>query len=456
MKRLLLIPLLSLLPLAIYAVELTDKDPLKVQHSIGLAGNIGYSSFFYSQKGSPLGLVGGGLDLVYQLDYGHFIFQTGLGIQNLNSVYSWMPLQESFTITDAGFIEGKSAEWVCDLYPLREKLISGYATLPVLFGGKWDKYYFLAGANVGVNIFGKAYNTGTQTTTIHTDFLEDDLTDMPNHALMQTPVRQSQKISMRTNVALQAEIGMDLDTWLAYKPKRKTRRKTFREYIHYRASIVASYGLLNVAEQSDRPFLQFQPQEGPALNAYAASDNATVHPFYIGVKFTVLYTFEPPKKRINRKPVARTMTSRPKQRTKPKSQKQKPIEEKKEIMLFAEQTVEQGDTIILENLFFATDATDILPASEPTLQTLSDFLQTNLTVTIQIVGHTDNTGSIMHNQELSLRRAQSVMQTLIDRGIDPTRLSAEGRSSTEPIADNNTPEGRAENRRVEIVINKTH
>ena len=80
------------------------------------------------------------------------------------------------------------------------------------------------------------------------------------------------------------------------------------------------------------------------------------------------------------------------------------------------------------------------------------FLKENPNVNITIVGHTDSRGSDEYNLKLSEGRAVSVMRALIDRGIAPERLKAEGRGETQPVASNETEEGRAENRRIEIEV----
>ncbi|WP_310620496.1 OmpA family protein [Flexibacterium corallicola] len=71
---------------------------------------------------------------------------------------------------------------------------------------------------------------------------------------------------------------------------------------------------------------------------------------------------------------------------------------------------------------------------------------------LNVVGHTDNTGSAQHNLELSQRRAQVVSAYLMNQGIAPQRLSSVGYGMTNPIASNNTAAGRAANRRVEIIL----
>ena len=111
-----------------------------------------------------------------------------------------------------------------------------------------------------------------------------------------------------------------------------------------------------------------------------------------------------------------------------------------------------GRKVILHNLFFATGKTQILPQSEQALNELSDFLRDNPTVSIRITGHTDNVGSDKANMTLSEGRAKAVRSEIIKRGIAAERIEAEGKGETEPIADNATEEGRAQNRRVEFTI----
>ena len=108
--------------------------------------------------------------------------------------------------------------------------------------------------------------------------------------------------------------------------------------------------------------------------------------------------------------------------------------------------------IILHNLFFATNKTTILPASEPSLQDLYTLLVENPDIRIRIIGHTDNVGSDQANQRLSEGRAESVRKDLIKRGIKADRIEAEGKGESQPIDTNDTEEGRQNNRRVEFMI----
>ena len=112
-------------------------------------------------------------------------------------------------------------------------------------------------------------------------------------------------------------------------------------------------------------------------------------------------------------------------------------------------------TYILENMFFATDKTDILPKSEPALQELYEFLSENPGVRILITGHTDWIGTDEDNQKLSEGRSASVKQAMVDRGIDAARMETDGKGESMPIATNDTEKGRQRNRRVEITILET-
>ena len=114
--------------------------------------------------------------------------------------------------------------------------------------------------------------------------------------------------------------------------------------------------------------------------------------------------------------------------------------------------VKKGEVFIVKNLHFATNKTRILSRSEEALNDLYMYLARNPQVRIKIIGHTDNVGKDAANQKLSDGRANAVMQDLIERGIAPERLQAEGRGETQPIDTNDTEEGRQNNRRVEIEI----
>jgi len=109
-------------------------------------------------------------------------------------------------------------------------------------------------------------------------------------------------------------------------------------------------------------------------------------------------------------------------------------------------------SIILNNLFFDVDKYELKQESLTELMEIVKFLQANYSVKIEISGHTDNSGSASHNQELSLQRAAAVAEFLVKQGIDPKRLSQKGYGAQRPLQPNNTEENRQLNRRIEFRI----
>lgn len=114
--------------------------------------------------------------------------------------------------------------------------------------------------------------------------------------------------------------------------------------------------------------------------------------------------------------------------------------------------IETGKTTILKNIFFETDSFSLKPESKGQLKEIVDFIKTNPGLVIEIGGHTDNQGSENYNQMLSAKRADTVVKSLIDLGVSPTRLRSKGYGFSIPVADNSTDEGRAKNRRTELRI----
>ena len=102
-------------------------------------------------------------------------------------------------------------------------------------------------------------------------------------------------------------------------------------------------------------------------------------------------------------------------------------------------------------IYFDLDSYTIKPESEPTLQAIADMLKANSSLKVYVVGHTDMTGQLDYNMELSLKRAQSVVDTLVSHGIATSRLQARGVGPLCPVSTNSTEEGRKLNRRVELV-----
>jgi outer membrane protein OmpA-like peptidoglycan-associated protein len=100
---------------------------------------------------------------------------------------------------------------------------------------------------------------------------------------------------------------------------------------------------------------------------------------------------------------------------------------------------------------FDTGKSNIRPESRPIIEQIAGMLKTNPDLILSVEGHTDNAGNAASNKTLSVERAKSVIAAIVEQGISAERLSPSGYGQDKPIGDNNTEEGRAKNRRVELV-----
>ena len=119
------------------------------------------------------------------------------------------------------------------------------------------------------------------------------------------------------------------------------------------------------------------------------------------------------------------------------------------------QVIRQGDDLLLNmpsGITFATDSATVQSQFQPTLNQVAQVLGQYNQTYIDVYGHTDSTGSDAHNQSLSERRAASVSSYLAARGVQSARIGTQGFGETQPVASNDSEDGRSANRRVEIKI----
>lgn len=119
------------------------------------------------------------------------------------------------------------------------------------------------------------------------------------------------------------------------------------------------------------------------------------------------------------------------------------------------EVIREGEGIIVKfdsGILFDVGKSELKSAAMGNIQNLANSLKENPETNVTIIGHTDNTGSDALNYRLSERRAEAVKAFTMNQGIMANRLSTKGKGEAEPIADNATEDGRAKNRRVEIVI----
>lgn len=118
----------------------------------------------------------------------------------------------------------------------------------------------------------------------------------------------------------------------------------------------------------------------------------------------------------------------------------------------AEALKNDGRVVISGGILFETDSAKLAPSAADVVRRVSDMMKKNSDLNVAVVGHSDSKGDFSYNRQLSERRAQAMVDALVKDGVPATRLAALGVGPLSPAAPNDTPEGRAQNRRVELVL----
>jgi outer membrane protein OmpA-like peptidoglycan-associated protein len=123
------------------------------------------------------------------------------------------------------------------------------------------------------------------------------------------------------------------------------------------------------------------------------------------------------------------------------------------ILEFEGQVTDDGTVLTIEEpILFDFDSAVLRPGAGDALDDIAEVLAFYPDAPVQVLGHTDDVGSDAYNLDLSQRRADAVTDALVDRGVSSDRMTSEGRGLREPVASNDTDQGRAQNRRVEVLI----
>jgi len=495
-----------------------DKLTKTENGSLWGAGTLNSSNPLQQLKGGP----GAGLDLTYNLEYGHFRFETGFDFRFLNSTsaYGFSAVREDKTYP------GTHYYYLFD--NLKETRNLFQVGVPVMFGAQFGRYYFLLGAKVHYSVMGLYSHSGKYDIVVQ----DPSMLEPYGRGIHSLNGKTDKPIKFgQPDVNLAAEIGIDLDEWMQAQPRtdKEAKKKQQqvkagerlpfgREHVHYRLGLFAEYGVLNTNKTAAAKPLEFEGQElvQKSNTLLAMNGNTKLNNLFVGAKFTI--QFEVPGKKARPVPpppayaiysVVDAETREPikvafiethatesgkvalrEKQIGPKGIRQKHALGKFTVATTAEgylpdtshfmiekvgsteyvtialkprpvppvlkiDTVvppKTGDIFIVRNLHFATNKTRILASSEEALHDLYSYLARNPNVRIKIIGHTDSVGRDAANQKLSDGRANEVRKDLIERGIAPERIEAEGRGESQPIDTNDTEEGRQNNRRVEIEI----
>ena len=293
-----------------------------IAHRLGFWGLVGYSNLFTSGlkydentglgfNNKDKGFVGGGLGLGYQLRYKQFLMTVGAEFTFYNSVMGISNQQDgTFALAYGMEPYGDKMTYNYLFNPLNDKLIGGFAQIPLLFGMELKNIplFWQAGVKAGLGVLGQSTISGSLTTNIVDKELIGGLTDMYNHTLVtdEAVKRPASKVGFGLNLAATAEIGVNLDKWIDATPK-------------LRVSLFADYGILNALKYApadgaqDIPtqmLVANNPLEFPTNSALTTTSaaNAKVNPFLVGAKIAVW--FELPRHKKYTQPYPKAPTPR--------------------------------------------------------------------------------------------------------------------------------------------------
>lgn len=290
-----------------------------IHHSLGLWGYAGYSSLFQNIKtdevyGKSIGGFGGGIGIGYQLQYQHLLFNTGLEYEHYNSLTRMLSMDNGGVLTQRyNMLPYETMEYIYYFDKIKDHSAAGFLQIPLLLGGEWGRYYFLAGPKLGFGVLGNSRADAYVTTRIEDRELIGQFGQMGNHALVDNyylESKNSAKFQYGFDLTVAAEFGIYLDEWIHSKQVRgqKSQNKTFWDNFRYRVGVFADCGVFNMlstgnngglirydSEVKSPLDLSMMPVFGIELKN---NEKARVNPFLIGVKVAIFYELPRKQKKI--------------------------------------------------------------------------------------------------------------------------------------------------------------
>lgn len=272
----------------------TELNP-EITHFVALHGDAGYSSLLHSMKGrTPAMGINANIGIDYRLQYNHFLFSVGAeGMYQLNANHIGQ-LTETIRMRDT---EGEQFDMHVRVDKSQDLTHMANANIPILFGGEWNRFYFLVGPKVSVNLYGATSSTAQVTTYGEYERYYEDFYDMENHQFVSGQPMASALLPMKWNFNIMAhlELGGRIGHMFRHKQFRLNPDKN-RLYL---AGFV-DFGLLNIHNNKNgKPLFDYQETEQGVkffiqpLLLSNLSDNVFFRNMNVGIKFTV--AFEMPK-----------------------------------------------------------------------------------------------------------------------------------------------------------------
>ena len=256
------------------------------------AGTLNQNNVFQQLKGGP----GAGLDVTYNLEYGHFLFEAGLDFRFMNSTSAY-----GFTAQRQDLTYGATYNYLFD--NLRETRNMAQIGVPLMFGAQFSRYYFLLGAKVHYSLMGSYSHKGMYDIVVNDPAMLEPY-GMGIHELNGNTKQQI--VFKQPEVSVAAEVGIDLDEWLQAQPDPKKNAKVKpgqrlpfgREHVHYRVALFAEYGVLNTNGTPAALPVEYNTTSELVQNTntlLAWNGDTKLNNLFVGAKFTI--QFEVPGKK---------------------------------------------------------------------------------------------------------------------------------------------------------------
>ena len=281
--------------LPVYAVSKLNPEN---KHMIGVTGGLGYYGLLNNMEGSkvPMG-VSPSIGFAYRYYHNGFILQTGL-----DGYYNWSTtvfpkIVETQRMLDADW-NNEPFRMTATLTDRKDVYQTMSINIPFYLGYEKEKFYFLAGASVGIHVTGSAYTSAHLSTAADYERFIGLFELMPNHGLLEQDVESKKmSLSLNPNIMLHAEIGGRVDNF--------NNSTGFRRRVHnYRIYVAGfvDYGVLNSHKNEnvgDQLHLEFDNGVHATMVPMMLSSqmlNAAVHPLMVGIKVTALFNMPQPGK----------------------------------------------------------------------------------------------------------------------------------------------------------------
>lgn len=285
--------------------ELTNPKEKPI-HYFNLSPRVGYAAMMdkggkinlagQEMKNTLLGGAGLGVGITYNLEYKHFLFETGLDFEILNSTSRY----DGYDITRLDNQTKATYHYLNDR--TSETRHDYNVGLPVMFGATFNDFYFLVGARIGYDVYGSYMQKGQYDIVVE----DPGLLEPYGLGIHELPSPADKKLSFKApDVKVCAEIGLDLDKWLQKQPTEEKQKMKLdpgqrypfgREHIHYRVGLFAEYGVLNTNNCEPKMPMEFENNryEAQRANTMLAQEGSKLNNLFVGAKFTI--QFEVPGK----------------------------------------------------------------------------------------------------------------------------------------------------------------